>query len=360
MHENSPPSIPGIEHQAVYYKNDEYSAHPFNAGMWRVDDETIVLGFRRIKCDYTNNAQLSHPRLDTYGEICTIRSSDGGETWEDTSLVGRISELSEEILYGTPPEVEAVDPTKPSVLLASWTAPSLLWGKGQPWVMRSTDNGQQFGQPTRVPKFHFERVHGRPNYAVRNDGATILTLSAYEKGNEHPRPVTYASFDGCQNWTFISYISDKTDLPRILPMPVSVEGNRLLTTVRVNPTGGSFWTEIYESLDGGRSWSFLSRPNDHGAPADVIELSDGRLFCVYGYRRPPQGVRCRFSTDGGETWEKEWTIRDDSATRDVGYPRAVENENGEIIVGYYINVQEKDIPVDGGVRHIAVSRFAPP
>ena len=61
-----------------------------------------------------------------------------------------------------------------------------------------------------------------------------------------------------------------------------------------DPTG-VMWTEIFESDDGARTWRFLSRVNDWGAPGDITRMQDGRIACVYGYRVRPQGIRARIS-----------------------------------------------------------------
>ncbi len=62
------------------------------------------------------------------------------------------------------------------------------------------------------------------------------------------------------------------------------------------------WTDIYESEDGARTWRFLSRVNDWGAPGDIVEMRDGRIACVYGYRINRFGIRARISADGGRSW----------------------------------------------------------
>lgn len=74
-----------------------------------------------------------------------------------------------------------------------------------------------------------------------------------------------------------------------------------------------------------------------GHPYDPLVLPDGRLFLVYGYRHKPMGVRARIaaSLEELETAE-EIVIRDDSPSRDTGYPSAALLSDGRILVAYYM------------------------
>jgi len=71
-------------------------------------------------------------------------------------------------------------------------------------------------------------------------------------------------------------------------------------------------------------------------PPHLLQLSDGRILCTYGYRRPPFGQRACISDDG-ITWKKENEIilRDDAFNKDLGYPVSVELEPGKILSVYY-------------------------
>jgi len=81
--------------------------------------------------------------------------------------------------------------------------------------------------------------------------------------------------------------------------------------------------------------------------------------CVYGYRLPPYGVRMRVSEDEGRTWGREGILRDDGGSWDLGYPRVTELAPGELLAVYYMNRRDDPIQMNGGVRHIAQTVFAP-
>ena len=81
-------------------------------------------------------------------------------------------------------------------------------------------------------------------------------------------------------------------------------------------------------------------------------LRDDRLALAYGCRAQPFGIRLRLSTDGGDFWGEEVTLRADGGTSDIGYPKVVAMNGGDLLVVYYFN----DGPAQD--RYIAASRVA--
>ena len=93
-----------------------------------------------------------------------------------------------------------------------------------------------------------------------------------------------------------------------------------------------------ESYDSGYTWSKPHRvtgPKQH--PADIIRLSDGRLFLAFSNRTAPYGVWAMTSDDEGKTWNRDRTaiLSADSGTWDCGYPSTVELEGGRLYTAYY-------------------------
>jgi hypothetical protein len=355
-----PRRLDDAAHTTVYRADDEFSAWPFNGGLWQVDGDEVLVAFFNNSCDYSVPDNLDHVRISTYGRLLTRRTRDGGRTWEDAGLIGESVPTSERVLYGPDPDLGPVDLSDPDVLLSSWSAWDFAAPDAQPWIRFSEDAGESWSRPSPLPMYQFEKIQGRPCYVTRPDGTIVLTLTGKSESDPYLRPIAYASFDGGRNWTFLSYVAGSDDYMTCLPSPTLLDDGRIVAAVRVNPTSTTLWTELYESADGGRTWSFLSRPNDTGAPGTLTELSDGRLLYVYGYRRPPYGIRARLSDDGGRTWGREYVLRDDGANADLGYPRTVELPDGDVLSVYYFNAPEADVPADGGVRYVAATRFSPP
>jgi hypothetical protein len=210
---------------------------------------------------------------------------------------------------------------------------------------------------------------------VRSDGVSLIGLSTTSTDGWTNRPLVYASTDG-RRWQFLSFItpaieggsavSDRSDSPlfgairhfyaKLLPL----RDGRILAALRFQREAkGIIWTDIFESQDGGRTWGFLSRVNDWGAPGDIVEMADGRIVCVYGYRLQPEGIRARVSEDGGRSWASELVLRDDGGSWDLGYPRVIEHEPGRLLTVYYMNLKDDPIQMNGGVRHVAQTVFSP-
>ena len=105
-----------------------------------------------------------------------------------------------------------------------------------------------------------------------------------------------------------------------------------------------------ESTDGGRTWRSPTKLPLWGYPQSLLVLGDRDVLSVYGYRRPPMGIRAALSRDGGATWNPsgELVVRDDGRHHDLGYPAAAQLDDGRVFVAYYINT-------GGPYSHIAGS-----
>ena len=132
---------------------------------------------------------------------------------------------------------------------------------------------------------------------------------------------------------------------------------------------GALWTEKGDnylwqavSVDGGRTWTAGPTSINIGqSPASgLVQLDDGRLLMVVGYRRPPQGIHLYFSDDEGLTWGDNVILRNDGGGGDIGYPRAMQLKDGTVIAIYYYHT--KDDLIDGKTNntHIISTRFRVP
>jgi hypothetical protein len=372
-----PQRLKSANHTVVYDADDEFSAWPFNGGMWRSDDGVLV-AFLNHSCDYSvpenlhdaqivrygsvvspienQQNQLSHARIETYGSLISMRTHDCGETWESAGVISNNVETSESVLYDQIPTIESHDFRKQNVLMACWSAPNSAASSAVPWIKISDDGGERWSDPIRLPTFNFQRIQGRPSYLVRSDGTILLMMTGKRDSDPHDVPIVYASFDGGKNWTFLSQLGGSDEYRMLCPSPVSIDDGTIVAAVRCKISVDCEWTEIYESSDEGRSWTFVSRVNDLGAPSQLLNLDDA-LVCIYGYRHPPYGIRARVSRDDGKSWGREWIIRDDGANYDLGYPRATVLDDGTILTTYYFNREDKEVAVDGGPRYIASTRF---
>jgi hypothetical protein len=89
----------------------------------------------------------------------------------------------------------------------------------------------------------------------------------------------------------------------------------------VNPSGDAKAMVVVVSEDDGFSWTPPKWTNIWGYPSEMIPLADGRYLLIYGYRRPPYGVRGCVSEDG-----ITWDARNEFVVREGGVPGRSESE----------------------------------
>ena len=127
-----------------------------------------------------------------------------------------------------------------------------------------------------------------------------------------------------------------------MPSSLELSSGRIISAIRSRSWNGDRdWIDLMSSDDGGLTWVLLSLPVNStgigGNPPAMLQLNDGRICLIYGYRDEGSGMRYVISKDEGISWSEEIIIRDDAGNHDVGYPRAVERPDGNVVVVYYHN-----------------------
>lgn len=368
-------------HTVVYRNEREFCAWPFLGGFWLTGNGALVVAFTRHAATYGDPNAINHNTFsNSKGAVITLRSTDQGRTWDPSSasVLFDLTLQTADILANGRQDYSQegpVDFTDRNVLVASNAVPTKFMPQSRPLVRVSTDGGLSWRRPITLPLAGLGSLSGNASVTVRADGMSLIAMTYVTPDAWTRRPVLYGSHDGI-TWNFICFmtsiqddgqaVTDRTGQLRFsphryfYPRPISLRSGRLLSSMRCqrDPTG-IFWTEMFESEDGGRSWRFLSRVNEWGAPGALIELNDGRILCVYGYRLPAYGVRYRVSEDGGRTWGAETILRDDGGSWDLGYPQVVEIAPGRCVAVYYFNSKDDPVQLNGGVRHIAQTEFTP-
>ena len=279
-------------------------------------DEPIVLdlpartcGFRVLK---DNSLILAH---GTQTVPLVSRSGDGGKTWSSVQVPTDLIPGDGELVLG-----ECHGPVElPDGTLLMHLARVTGYYKWVAYVIRSTDGGRTWGDPTRVPT---ETDSDEISYAYLHSGRILgiaRTSAAYIK--------RHGAADA---------------VPGGQGAPEDKEA-------------GDFTTLLY-SDDLGRTWS---QPQPLGlgvlqaAGAYPLELPDGRLIVLYGNRQFPFGVQAIASRDGGMTWDLDhpiilsWT----SWAGWCGHPRSVLLQDGSILTGYYTQRLYPDGGPEAGGNH---------
>jgi sialidase-1 len=303
------------DHVVICAEAGKHFAFP---GVARLRDGTLAAVFRE-----------GTAHVDPSGRIALCRSTDGGRTWG-----------ARRTSYDDPD----TDERDPGILQHSDGTLIVSMASAGAKTMRSTDGGETWDTPLPAPVFS---PHGPRELP---DGRLYWCGIATERGINHVRIVT--SDDLGRTWREEAivaeslpyhqpWVSEFWDEPFALPLA----GSRWLCLFRVDRDG-----YLYAgSSPDGKTLTPPTRTPMWGCPPFVLRLGDGRLVAVYGYRRPPWGIRACLSGDDGASWDigDEIVVRDDGGHGDLGYPTAVELEPGLLLVVYYHNHGSAECTIEG-------------
>jgi hypothetical protein len=335
------------------------------------------------------------------GQTLLLRSQDGGTTWSPPEVVLPWTETTGNWDCGF---CELADGTwlvnltitgffkrgvKPEGV--SWSAhpQTREWGdwtwayKTQAWlgtaVLKSGDRGESWSAPIPVNVRPMKHGGCRLGCWQLPSGAILMGLYGRIRGYEEEgegettRSALMRSDDGGDNWEYFSTLA--YDPASIIdyeePSMLRLRDGRLVSFMRthVNPSGDAKNMVFVVSEDDGFSWTPPKWTNIWGYPAETIPLTDGRYLMIYGYRRPPYGVRGIVSEDG-LTWDvrNEFVVREGGVPghsdmerpgssrmspgagkyggghidwrnpgvyQHIGYPTVVQTPDGTIVVGYH-------------------------
>ncbi|MBM3497616.1 MAG: exo-alpha-sialidase [Armatimonadetes bacterium] len=268
--------------------------------------------------------------VDPSGGVAWCRSTDGGRTWSPRKTI-----------YDDP----NIDERDPAVLQHSGGALIVSMHSGSAVTIRSTDGGETWDKPTVAPVFSphgpRELPDGRIYWCgiVTRMGTNQVQIAVSEDlGLTWDTPITVGlSLPYHQPW-----VRPFWDEPFALPL----SGDEWLCLHRVDMDG---YLYANRSAGGGATFGLPERTRMWGCPPFVLRLHDGRLLALYGYRRPPWGIRGCLSADEGATWDaaNEIVLREDGGHGDLGYPVALEVEPGLVFAVYYHNRGGEECTIEG-------------
>ncbi|MCI0645046.1 MAG: glycoside hydrolase [Chloroflexi bacterium] len=328
--------IKNISHQLV--NKDPTLAHCYNqANVKQLRNGEVVAVYNEERFPYHHDT----------GQTVLIRSKDGGQTWDSrqvvlpyTSTTGNwdcgIAELVDGSLLvnltmcgyfkrGVKPEQPSWSSEPLTDEWGDWTWAYRLTGWLGTYVLKSTDGGHTWGEPIPVNARPLKHAGCRLGCWQLPNGSILLgvygRIRGYGEEGEHEstRSALLRSDDNGENWEYYSTLA--YDPASIIdyeePALLRLKDGRLVSFLRthVNPSGDAKNMVMVVSEDDGFSWMPPKWTNIWGYPAELTPLQDGRYLMVYGYRRPPYGVRGLISEDG-----LTWDVKNEFVIREGGVP----------------------------------------
>ena len=360
-----------IRHVVVFRDPARYAGWPANYGIWVWGEEIVsgfTLGFPDLDAGF-------HSRDKTKAFITMqCRSYDGGDSWsnEVAPLLapggGSISaEEHTNESYG--PVAKGVNPpvTHPGGIDFSLSDFAMLLGRtgllagAESWFYTSNDRCVSWQGPFTLPMFDQLGIAARTDYLVDpadGSGRISLFLTATKPGGEEGRVFLARSENGGGEFQFVSWLREYPDGFEIMPSSVELASGTIITATRCrNKDGSRDYIDLFSSEDKGRHWNLIGTPVPDtgigGNPPALLALADGRLCIVYGYRNYPFGIYAVLSSDSGVSWSDPVKLRIGGGNHDIGYPRAVQASNGNVVVIYYFNDEAED------ERYIAATIWNP-
>lgn len=354
-----------IEHKIVFSEDEKYAAWPANHGIWTWNNE-ILIGF--VEASF----KASNKGLHTY-DITTARnkyarSFDGGVTWKITDAFE-----SGQKAWGydnSVPAEKAVKPIPMKEAMKDFTSPDFLLtflrhnnNDGPTHFYYSNNKGKSWKGAFEFPDLGLSGIANRTDYIVDGKQSLTLFVTTAKANKKEGRVALVRTVDGGLTWTLESWITPEHGGFDIMPSSVRISDTELLTTIRTRTEDKLDLISSYRSKDNGKTWLRLKDPVPYtgsaGSPPALVKLKDGRLALGYIYRSQfGSRVHARFSSDNGETWGDEITLRSGVGTnRDAGYPKITQREDGKLVMVYYWNnaLIESAKPY----RYIAATIFDP-
>lgn len=354
-----------IEHKVVFQEDEKYGGWPANHGIWAWGDE-ILVGF--VEASFKQTTPGLHTYDPSTAENRYARSLDGGETWEiqDAYSIGQTAWGHDNIIS---PD-RAKKPEALKEVIPDFSSPDFLLtflrhnnNDGPSHYYYSEDKGKLWKGPYMFPNMGTAGIANRTDYHVEGKQTMGAFVTTAKSNAKEGRVAFVRTKDGALTWELVSWITPEHEGFDIMPSSLRLSDTEWLTTIRTRLENGQNLISSYRSTDDGSTWSRLKDPvpdtGRGGSPPALVQLKDGRLALGYIHRSEfGSRVHVRFSSDKGESWSDEITLRSgDGANRDVGYPRMVQRKDGKLVIIYYWNnaLDKEAKPY----RYIAATIFDP-
>ena len=315
----------------------------------------IKTGVQTLAVIYRTGA----PHVGISGTLAVSASADGGVSWADPVEIQPRWDDNRNPAFGTNASGELVAAFW-KARLHSYEADSqgrglhYKGGEKESWkivpalyICKSSDGGQNWRQleSYRSRLLTLASPYGR--IIAAPDGTLLMPIYGVSREPiDGVRDITVLlrSRDDGETWgdeTLVATGYNETSY-------AFLQNGRLLAASRSE----SGHVAVLHSEDLGRTWSTPSQVTRDGEhPADLTVLQSGKVLLTFGRRIRPMGCGLLFSTDGGQTWDREHEVLlagDGVENGDLGYPSTVQLDDGQLVTAlYYASGSEMSEPYHG-------------
>jgi len=379
------PKLASVEHVKLHGDRASYCGHPRQCGIFHFGQNEIAVMHNHAPCAYQKPTDVQHDFGGYHSRSVVLlqRSMDGGRTWPGENEVEVWNEAAPAedrrkfLLSAFTSPLDSIDLSKPEsiVMFPRTFFGPIRYGAYEmiAFGLRSRDKGRTWEKVPTVlvppPGCYSATPDNTP--IVRLDRTLLFPMRTF--GGRDGVDL-YASTDNGLSWRYRTHICEPHDYPALIKLKSGrLQCYNYPLGMCYSDDGGKTWTRRKLIQPAGPSpWlpqdSFYDEPWTHRSPTPLA-LRDGRILVLFARRiSTRRGMGVIVSEDGGETWSPDLILRDDPSVSnttkirgqqvdysDIGYPLAVELEDGKIFTAYYYLLPDGNN--FGGSRFIAGSFF---
>jgi hypothetical protein len=285
------------------------------------------------------------------GAAVTVRSRDGGRTWEHPVAIyaepgwncGPISGVRV-LPDGT---VLAVVGKLQRTLSASTTY-GLEMSRTHTFITRSTDHGVSWGELESIDGFwpFFTEMYGTNDPLVLSDGRLLFCIQGTREVNGHGwEAAVTTTIDGGRTFAKPTIIASSPTIDFNDTALARLDDGRILAMIRTEQPPYHAYQSY--SADDGATWSEAKPAGFLGGTPCLYRLRSGALVCFYRDREPARpGVSCVLSSDNGANWTFIGQIYQ-APDWFCGYPAVAQLSDDTFLCIYFTAIVDGNSEVQG-------------